>query len=642
MIRKAWMSVMITFVLTFGTFTAAAQESALTPPTEEEKKEKAEKEKKAFALLEQVVDEAQLLRLPENRIRVQINAAELLWQSNEGRARSLFSQAADGVAEMLRNANTEIPIGERRGFNQTRTPGQLRQELVLTVARHDAPLAYQLLAATRQPASAADPFRNIALNSEDNLEQRLLAQVAALDPKLALQNAEQLLEKGQYPRSLATVLAQLQSRDKEGAAKLEDKLLKRLASANMLLSSDAGNLALNLLQPGPRPVNVSSSTLAASSSQAQLAQSGYVDLMGTVIDAALRATPQSQNQPRQNRNRARGAGSLNSASNQTAANTQTPAEIEQSNARRLLNGLQTLLPQIDQNLPGRAQAIRQKISELGLNNSQRAGMNQMMSGLQQNTSEGMMAAAGAAPTGMQSRIYRRAALRAIEEGNVDRARQIANDHMEGSARASILQSVEIQQVTKKAAANSIEEARRMLSALPNDEQRIDLLLQLAASAQPANSALALQLLNEARQLTNKRANSYQQFDQQLKVADAFREVEADRSFEILEPGIMHLNELLTAAATLSGFEVNVFREGELPLQGANGLSTMVSRYGQRLGSLATKDLERAQNLANRFQMAEPRIVARLAIVRGLLGLEPAVNVSERRFRQGNVTRRGQL
>ncbi|MGI8731923.1 MAG: hypothetical protein ACR2LM_01290 [Pyrinomonadaceae bacterium] len=636
MIRKAWMSVMITFVLTFGTFSAAAQESGPTPPTEEEKKEKTEKEKKAFALLEQVVDEAQLLRLPENRIRVQINAAELLWQSNEGRARSLFSQAADGVAEMLRNANTEIPIGERRGFNQTRTPGQLRQELVLTVARHDAPLAYQLLAATRQPASAADPSGNIALNSKDNLEQRLLAQVAALDPKLALQNAEQLLEKGQYPRSLATVLAQLQSRDKEGAAKLEDKLLKRLASANMLVSSDAGNLALNLLQPGPRPVNVSSS------SQAQLAQSGYVDLMGTVIGAALRATPQSQNQPRQNRNRARGAGSLNSASNQTAANTQTPTEIEQSNARRLLTGLQTLLPQIDQNLPGRAQAIRQKISELGLNNSQRAGMNQMMSGLQQNTSEGMMAAAAAAPTGMQSRIYRRAALRAIEEGNVDRARQIANDHMEGSARASILQSVEIQQVTKKAEANSIEEARRMLSALPNDEQRIDLLLQLAASAQPANSALTLQLLNEARQLTNKRANSYQQFDQQLKVADAFREVEADRSFEILEPGIMHLNELLTAAATLSGFEVNVFREGELPLQGANGLSTMVSRYGQRLGSLATKDLERAQNLANRFQMAEPRIVARLAIVRGLLGLEPAVNVSERRFRQGNVTRRGQL
>ncbi len=104
---------------------------------------------------------------------------------------------------------------------------------------------------------------------------------------------------------------------------------------------------------------------------------------------------------------------------------------------------------------------------------------------------------------------------------------------------------------------------------------------------------------------------------------------------------MQLNELLAAASTLSGFEVNVFREGEMPLQGGNGLSAMVARYGQRLGALASKDFERAQTLANRFQLSEPRIVARLAIVRGLLGLEPAVNVGGRRFRQEAFTRRAQ-
>lgn len=142
-------------------------------------------------------------------------------------------------------------------------------------------------------------------------------------------------------------------------------------------------------------------------------------------------------------------------------------------------------------------------------------------------------------------------------------------------------------------------------------------------------------------MTAKRATSYQQFDQQLRVADAFKEIELERSFEVLEPGIMQLNELLSAAATLSGFEVNVFREGEMPLQGGSGLSTMVARYGQRLGDLATKDFERAQTLANRFQMTEPRIVARLAIVRGLLGLQPAINTNTRRFRQGGFERRGE-
>ncbi len=65
----------------------------VNPPEEQQQKEKAEKEKKAYALLEQVVDEAQLLKLPENRVRVQIGAADLFWERNEGRARTLFALA---------------------------------------------------------------------------------------------------------------------------------------------------------------------------------------------------------------------------------------------------------------------------------------------------------------------------------------------------------------------------------------------------------------------------------------------------------------------------------------------------------------------------------------------------------------------
>lgn len=644
MIMKIWMSTLFTLALALGAIGTAAQESASVPPSDEQQKEKAEKEKRAFALLEQVVDEAQLLRLPENRIRVQIGAAELLWQSNEGRARSLFSQAGEGVAEMLRNTNTEMPIGDRRSFNQTRTPGQLRQELVLTVARHDAPLAYQILAATRPPTPVNDPSGDFALYSEDSLEQRLLAQVAALDPKLALQNAELLLEKGKYPQSLIDVLAQLQAKDKEAATRLEEKLLKRLASANMLTTADAGSLALNLLQSGPRLAKAPTGIATVSRAQAQLAQSGYADLMGIVIDAALKATPQSvTNQPRQNRGRGRGAstGGVGGGSQTNPSSAQTQAETEQSNARRLLSGLQRLLTQVDQNLPSRAQALRQKIAEVGITNGQRANMNPVMNGPGQNTSEGMMAAAAAAPAGSQSRIYRRAALMALEEGNIDRARQIATEHLEASARDSILQSVELQQVAKKEQPDAIDEVRRMVSGLANDDQRIDLLLQLAARAQQDNARLALLILEEARLITNKRASSYQQFEQQLRVADAFTGIEPARSFEILEPGIMQLNELLSAAATLSGFEVNVFREGEMPLQGGNGLSNMVLLYAQRLGALATKDFERSQNLANRFQMAEPRIVARLSIVRGMLGLEPAVTPGSRRGRQGGFLRRGQ-
>ena len=360
--------------------------------------------------------------------------------------------------------------------------------------------------------------------------------------------------------------------------------------------------------------------------------------MGSVIDAALRATAQpTNNQPRQNRGRGRaGVG----ADPTTVNSTPTSAELEQMNARRLLSGLQMLLPRIDQTLPTRSQAVRQKIAELGLNNNQRANINQLLNNLDQQTSAGMMASAATAPQGMQSRIYSRAALKALEEGNPDLARQIAADHLDGATRDSIIKEMEIQQLARNAEGEAISEVRQMAATLTSDAQRLDLLLQMAARTKSANPKLALQMLEEARQLTNRRATSYEQFDQQLRVADAFRDIDAVRSFEILEPGIMQLNELLAAASTLSGFEVSVFREGEMPLQGGTGLSAMVARYGQRLGALATKDFERAQTLANRFQFTEPRIVARLAIVRGLLGLEPAIEVGGRRFRGEPFGRRG--
>ena len=168
----------------------------------------------------------------------------------------------------------------------------------------------------------------------------------------------------------------------------------------------------------------------------------------------------------------------------------------------------------------------------------------------------------------------------------------------------------------------------------SDDERIDLLLRLSGSASATNRTLALQLLEEARLYTNRRASNYQQIEQQLRLAGAFKDLEPSRGFEVLEPIVVQLNELLSAAQTLSGFEINVFREGELPLEGRGGLSNMANSVGQVLGQLAQKDFDRSQILANRFHLTEARLIARLGIVRGMLGLERAPrrsNFNPRRF-----------
>jgi hypothetical protein len=614
------------------------QQAQQQPAAEELEKQKAEREKNAYRLLEQVIDEAQSLRLVENRVRIQINAADMLWDQNQGRARSLFATAGEGVAELGRTQPTNnrrnqsgmeingvVFQGGVQGFGQPNMRMyQLRQELVLTAARHDAALAYQLLASTKPPATtqpttdARGPRAQLV--SDDNLEQQLLGRIAALDPKLAAQNADQMMDKGQFPTSIPQVIDQLYKQDADAAEKLADRTVKKIQAANILTKPEAANLIQALVNAGPRPSADNKSAANAPTPRwlPVLGQSTYVDLLSTVVDAALKATPATQNNNQRVPVRRGGGGSGNN--NQQPL---TDAQIEQNNARRLLAGLQQTMPMIDQYLPSKASLVRQKMTELGVSNNSAMNMAQTFSALQGNpTAEALVQAAATAPQQMQTRLYQQAAYKALEEGDTDRARQIANDHLQSNARDAVMQRIDFRELAKKAEGARLDEIRQSVARLQTDNEKIDLLIQVAGDTQKDNPKLAIQVLDEAKQIVNRRATSYENFEQQLKVAHAFASVDAARSFEVLEPGITQLNELLQAASVLSGFEINMFRDGEMSIQGGNGLTATLNRYGQELALLAQNDFERSETLAGRFQFTEPRIMTRLAIVQGLLGVKP--------------------
>lgn len=621
----------LTLALGFFSFSALAQDQPATPQpspsTEELEKAKAERERNAYRMLDQIIDEAQSLRLAENRVRVQILAADLLWDQNQARARSLFSSAGESVAELAR---TQMAAITRRGNGmsiptavgpQNMRSFQLRQELVLTAAKHDATLAYQLLAVTKPPVppQTTDDVRGPRPNitSDDGLEQALLTRVAALDPKLAAQNAEQMMEKGQFPFSLPQVIDQLAKQDTDAAAKLADKAVKRLQAANLLANSQAGSLVQTLLFPGPRQPGQAADSASKQPSPSGrswpsvLDQSTYVDLLSTLIDSALKATPAAQNTQRGQRPGLPRTGQ---------AAPPTDAQTEQNNARRLLSGLQSLMPMVDQYLPARSSAVRQKMTEMGMPPNP---MMSMYNGQSEPTIDALVQAAATAPQQMQARIYQQAAYKAIEEGDIDRARQIATDHLQSTALDTVMKRIDFREMSKKAETARIEDVRQAAARLQSDNEKLDLLLQVANDAQPSNPKLAMQVLEDARQITNHRATGYDNFEQQLKVAHAFAAVDPARSFEVMDPGISQLNELLSAAAILSGFEINMFRDGEMTILGGNGLTSTIGRYGQELALLAKTDFERSETMSGRFQFPEARIIARMAIVNGLLGTKPA-------------------
>lgn len=610
----------------------ATQQATQQPSADDLAKQKAELEKNAYRLLEQVVDEAQSsLRLPENRVRVQIVAADMLWDSNQGRARSLFNMAAEGVAEFSRNQQTNNT--NRRGGvpppNVNRNAFLLRQDLILAAARHDAQLAYQLLAATKPPAPAIQPDQDpraarFQVSPDDNLEQTLLGRVAALDPKFAASNAEQMMEKGNFPRALPEVLTQLQKQDPDAAAKLADKTVKKLEAANMLTNNEAANLAQTLIIPGPRPVQAPDAKGSTTPARGPvLDQTSYIDLLGSVVDLALKATAATQTATQRTAIPAGGGGGFRRIGpTVVGSNTQTQptdAQIEQAGARRLLAGLQMALPMVDQYLPGKSSQVRQKLTEVGMGNNAQMNLAQAFGALQGNpTADALIQAASVAPPQMQPRLYQQAAYKALDEGDTNRARQIASDHLQANARDSVMQRIDFRELAQKAEGARLDEIRQALARIPSDDDKIDLLLQLAHDTQQNNPKLSTQLLDEAKQMVSRRATGYDQFDQQFKVARAFAAVDPARSVEVLDPAIAQVNELMSAAAVLNGFEVNVFRDGEMSMQPGNGLVSVLGRFGQELAALARVDFERAETLSGHFQLAEPRIMVRLAIVQGIL------------------------
>jgi hypothetical protein len=429
-----------------------------------------------------------------------------------------------------------------------------------------------------------------------------------------------MMDKGQFPRTLPEVINQLHKQDPEAATKLTDKTVKKLQSANLLTNNEAAFLIQQFLMGGPRPSeSAPGATTSYSGRPAILDQGSYMELLGTVVDLALKATPATPvRRPGQPGVR---SGVTNVGPN--APQQPTQAQMERNGANRFLASLQTALPLIDQYLPAKSAVVRQKLAEFGLPTN--PPMNVQYRALQGNaTSDALIQAAATAPPQMQPRLYQQAAYKALEEGNPERARQIATEHLSDKAREILIQQVNFREMAQKDG-GQLDEIRQTIARLQTDDEKINLIVQMAGDAEKVNPKLAAQLLEDAKQMTSRRATSYNHFSQQLRVARAFARIDPARSFEVLDPGISQLNELLAAAVVLNGFEINMFRDGEMMMQGEGGLGSMINRFGQELAVLARSDFERSETLAGRFQFAEPRIMTRLAIVQGLLDARQSTN-----------------
>jgi len=616
-IMKSILSMVLSLVVASSVFGRQAKQQPASPDPDKSTEAKLEKrvlEKKALALIDEILKEAANLRLPENRIRLQAGAADLLWKHDEKRARNLFKQAMAALSDLI--AESSAPqssrilnrISDSQAMVQVRT--ELRREIIQMIAQRDARLARDLLRESRQSGPTAERNRE-ATNQERHLELELAEQIATTDPSQALQIAEESLEDGPLPEELPGIIEQLATKDRDAASKLVSALMKRLRAANLPADREAGSVAIALLRmatnreegdPGSGEKRVSGTQPSQILDERTLRE--LVDIIASGALAGLNIEPTSQ-----------------------------PAERRYA-GMVLAGEMQSIMPVVEKYAPARAAALKKKFSEVtsGLAAGVRGPLEQLedVDSAASATVDKLVEAATKAPPEARDTLWSQAAMKALEEGDTDRAREIVDEHCSDSdQRDQLLEQIDGQALRRATDAGRLDEARQLL-AQASIEERVTVLTQFAvrASSQGDKKA-ALQILEEARNLVGTQAANGAELNALLGVARTYVGLEPARSFDIVEPVVDHLNRLLAAAAVVDGFEfTGYFKDGELmQVQRQSPLISVVLQCADDMAMLARADFERARGVADKYQSIDVRLKARLAVAQGILSENLPLRVS---------------
>ena len=237
---------------------------------------------KGLALLSETASSLRAIRLPETRVRLQVQTAQLLWDTDEKLARELMDEAIAGVREYLANVDT----GDEQYYQTFQTAMQLRNEVLMPLTQRDPELALSFLRSTR---TLTDPNGEEGgqRSQELQLELSIAGQVAAKDSKRALEVAQASLKKG-YSYSLLDILNRLRTTDRAAAVQLAGEIARKLQKENLLKNEEAANLAINFLQQyGPEHAEEPTDGPSIQLAPGLLSAQEHRDLFNHALAAAL-------------------------------------------------------------------------------------------------------------------------------------------------------------------------------------------------------------------------------------------------------------------------------------------------------------------------------------------------------------------
>jgi hypothetical protein len=302
-----------------------------------------------------------------------------------------------------------------------------------------------------------------------------------------------------------------------------------------------------------------------------------------------------------------------------------------NNAHRLRGTLQSMQAAVEKLAPAQLAALKARPNAPGAANApNQPGFNpnvfnefRTLSNNPVTTNDQLIEFAKKASPQEQSPLFQQIAMRALNKGETEQAKQIMDTHVKDSRIKEeferMRESIEMNNAMRK---GNLEEAKQVIARIPSPQRKAEQMISLAQQIMPKDKLAAASLLDEAALLLGNQVENVQQVNTLTNLARAFATVRPERSFELTDTMATKFNAIIAAASVLDGFEQRGgFENGEARMSGGGSLYWL-NQFTNNLMYLATIDFERAKQTAERFDRLETRLNALVNVASGVLRPRP--------------------
>jgi hypothetical protein len=573
----------------------------------------------AISLLTSLAEEARSFQDQSLRARVQVRAADALWESDTEKARALFRRAWEAAVSADKDAWQRYSEERQRISSSSepnrylQSPPELRNEVMRLVAKRDRELAEEFL--TQLTDDTARDTSNPAGSLNPGTPQTADPESPPMAIVQRLQLAMQLLQDGDVGRALQFAEPALDRVTTRGVFFLSTLREKDTGAADQRF---AAMLAKTVADPSSDAVGVS--VLSSYVFTPFL----YIIVRGNgnnhSSQSRERIAPPQNFPPELRRSFLAGAA-------QILLRPPPPVDQDRTIAGRrgLYFTIARLLPLYEQYAPELAPELRVQLSSLAADIPEdlRTGRDRLLTrGLaseEQNRDEGsetLERADRVSDPTERDLLYARAALIAARKGDAS-ARDLVEKIAESEMRKGARSHVDFTLVSRALDRKDPQEALRLLAAAElSNIHRAWALLEIAGQLKKTDAPRAVELLNESAVVARRIGGS--EVDRpraMMGVATLMFEIDRGRVWEAVSEAVKSAN----AVSEFSGEDAQVVARFSLG-RGTTTSNMSVEGFNVEkvFSSLAKEDLYRTIEVARGFTADAPRATASLAVARAVL------------------------